>query len=135
MRRRNVRQLFKTAHMKVAEFRAGRTRQPDDQFVADCGLAPRSEAARVALAVRRAVASIGLIDPLYIRAGDAYPDQLGVLPLWDSMDWVALVMELEQELDTRITDEEAAQLFDPDRVSVKEMVAAASQLLVSRGEA
>jgi acyl carrier protein len=121
--------------MKVNEFREGRWRQSDEQFVADCGLPPDSAAALVALAVRRTVASIGLIDPQYIRAIDVYPDQLGVLPLWDSMDWLAFVMELERELGTRITYEETAQLFDPHRVSVKEMVAAVAHLVLSRGKA
>jgi len=90
--------VFKPAHSKVDDFREGRTRQSDNEFLADCGLTPGTEAAEVALAVRRAVAGVGLIDPLFIRAHDSYPGTLEVLPLWDSMDWLCLVFELEREL-------------------------------------
>ncbi len=58
------------------------------------------EAVRIALAVRRAVAGVGLIDPSFIRASDRFPEELGVLPLWDSMDWMSLILELERELET-----------------------------------
>jgi hypothetical protein len=124
--------IFKTAHVKVAEFRKGRTRQADEQFVADCGLPAEAEAARVALAVRRAVASVGLIDPQFIRADDVYPDQLGVLPLWDSMDWAAFTMELERELGTAISDRGTGEIFIASRVSVKEMVEGVYRLMVAR---
>jgi acyl carrier protein len=56
------------------------------------------EAARIAIGVRRAVASVGLVDPLFIRASDRFPEELGALPLWDSMDWMSLVLALEEEL-------------------------------------
>ena len=90
--------IFKTAHAKVADFRAGRIRQPDEQFVADCSLPDDPEAARVAVGVRRAVASVGLVDPLFIRASDRFPEELGALPLWDSLDWISLILALEEEL-------------------------------------
>jgi acyl carrier protein len=64
----------------------------------------------VALAVRRAVASVGLADPLYIRADDRERDELSVLPLWDSMDGVTLLMELEDELGLSILDKEAERI-------------------------
>lgn len=90
--------IFQTAHTKVADFRRGRSRQPDERFVAGCGLPDTPEAARVAIGVRRAVAYVGLIDPLFIHAEDRFPEELGVLPLWDSMDWMSLLLELEGEL-------------------------------------
>jgi acyl carrier protein len=74
------------------------------------------------LAVRRTVASIGLIDPQFIFATDMYPDQLAKLPLWDSMEWVEFFLELEQELGTIIPDQEWTQLFNPSRFSVKQLV-------------
>ncbi|MBI5758483.1 MAG: hypothetical protein HZA46_08200 [Planctomycetales bacterium] len=80
------------------DFRVGRTRQPDDEFLSDCGVAPGTEATRIALAVRRAVAGIGLVDPLFVRAANSYPGTLELLPLWDSMDWLALGLEMEREL-------------------------------------
>jgi hypothetical protein len=48
--------VFKTAHCKVDDFRKGRTRQPDHEFLADCGVEAGTDMARIALAVRRAVA-------------------------------------------------------------------------------
>src|SRR5206468_3996789 len=102
-----------TSARKVALFCEGRSPEPDERFVAECGPPTDAEAARVAVAVRRAVANIGSVDPAFIRAADLYPDQLGVLPLWDSMDWLAFFMELEKELGTRISEQEVAQpLFD-----------------------
>lgn len=90
--------VFKPAHWKVNDFRQGRTRQPDREFLADCGVEPGTEAARIALAVRRAVAGIGLVDPLFVRVADSYPGTLELLPLWDSMDWLALQLEIRREL-------------------------------------
>ena len=96
--------LCRTAHDKVADFRKGRVRQPDDLFVAECELPGDPDSSRIAVGVRRAVAGIGLIDPLFIMASDRFPEDLGVLPLWDSMDWLSLVFELEKELDQKIPD-------------------------------
>ncbi len=125
---------FWSAERKVAVFCVGRSRQPDDPFIAECGLPSDAEAARIAVAVRRAVADIGSIDPEFIRADDAYPDQLGVLPLWDSMDWIAFLMALEEQLGTRLSEEEAmAQLFSPERMSVKEWAAGIYRMLTRRG--
>jgi hypothetical protein len=90
--------IFKTAHNKVSDFREGRTRQSDLEFFCDCGIEADTEAARIALAVRRAVAGIGLVDPLFVQANDSYPGRLELLPLWDSMDWLSLECELVREL-------------------------------------
>jgi acyl carrier protein len=126
-------QSFRTTNQKIALFCKGRSKQPDDQFIAECGLPPGPEAARIAMAVRRAVADIGSIDPEFILAADAYPDQLGVLPLWDSMDWLAFIWALEKQLGTRLSEEEAsAQIINLERVSVKEWAAAVYQILTRR---
>lgn len=90
--------VFRTAHCKVDEFRSDRARQPDETFVAECEVPIDADSAHIVVAVRRAVASVGLIDPLFIRAADRYPEELGVLPLWDSLDWMSFVIELEREL-------------------------------------
>ena len=102
--RRGAFGLFRSAHEKVARFREGRSRQPDAEFVAECGLADNSEAFEIAVAVRRAIAGVGLVDPLFIRASDRFPEELGILPLWDSMDWLSLIFELEKETGRRIPD-------------------------------
>jgi hypothetical protein len=129
-------QSFRTTNQKIARFCEGRSKQPDDQFIAECGLPPDPEAARIAVAVRRAVADIGSIDPEFICADDAYPDQLAVLPLWDSMDWMAFLWALEEQLGTRLSEQEAmAQLFRPERMSVKEWAAGIHRMLTRRGNA
>jgi acyl carrier protein len=117
---------------KIAFFCEGRSKQPDEDFIAACALPSDPEAARVAVAVRRAVAEVGSIDPEWIRAEDVYPDQLGVLPLWDSMDWLSLFLALERELKTKISNEEADQLLDPRGFSVREMAAAVYRMIKSR---
>src|ERR1035437_5068368 len=90
--------FLKTPHTKVLEFRQGRERQPDEVFVAECGLPDDPESHRIAIGVRRAVGGVGLVDPLFIHATDRFPEDLSKLPLWDSMDWVTLVLQLEDEL-------------------------------------
>ena len=125
--------VFKTAHCKVNDFRRGRTRQPDHEFLADCGVEPGTEMARIALAVRRAVAGIGLVDPLFVRAADSYPGTLELLPLWDSMDWAAFTMELEAELGQRLPDPE--KILVASQVSVRQMAADMYRIINSQGSA
>jgi len=102
--------MFKSAHTKVTAFRQNRSRQTDEEFLRDVGASHDASASQIALAVRRAVANTGLIDPLYIRADDRADNELAVLPLWDSMDWVKLVMEIEDELGVSISDEDAMSI-------------------------
>src|SRR5262249_39249855 len=123
--------VFKTAHCKVNDFRKGRARQPDHEFLADCGVEPGTEPARTALAVRRAVAGIGLVDPLFVRAVDSYPGTLELLPLWDSMDWAAFTMELEDELGQPLPDPE--KILVANQVSVGQMAAEVYRIINSQG--
>ncbi len=55
--------MFKSAHAKVAAFTKNRSRQTDDAFFHDLGLSHNEPAALIALAIRRAVATAGLVDP------------------------------------------------------------------------
>lgn len=121
--------MFKPAHSKVDDFREGRTRQSDSDFLADCGLTLGTEAAEVALVVRRAVAGVGLINPLFIRADDSYPGTLEVLPLWDSMDWLAFVLEVERELGQSLPYGSSDLASKSGPVTVRDLVARVRQLL------
>jgi len=79
----------------------------------------------VALAVRRVVAKLGKVDPALIRAtfpslattrrtklgkvdpaliraADRWPDDLGILPFWDSIDFLHFVLSMELELKCKI---------------------------------
>ncbi len=114
--------LFRTAHQKVDGFCEGRRRQSDADFVRECGMEANEEGARVAVAVRRAAARVGLVDSAFVHAADRYPDDLGVLPLWDSMDWIELIMRLEGELQIEIPDRVAERLVDVRGFTIRELV-------------
>lgn len=88
---------------KVAEFTAGRTPQPDDEFLAACSLPPGDKSVRMALAVRKVFGEEGSVDPRFILASDRFPEDLSILPFWDSIDLLDLVFKLEQELHIKIT--------------------------------
>ena len=126
---------FKPVHCKVEDFCRGRARQPDNEFLADCGIEAGGEAARVALAVRRAVAWIGVVDPLFVRASDSYPGTLELLPLWDSMDWLSLQLRIEEELGQKVRWEACECAPNPEPLTVGEMVACVRELLVQTPDA
>jgi acyl carrier protein len=113
--------FLKTDRAKVADFRKARSRQTDEEFLAQCGLSDTPQARRVALAVRRAAANVGLVDSQFIRVDDDYPGSLELLPLWDSMDWLEFFLELEEELGEKLADKELLTSFGKSRVTVKEM--------------
>jgi hypothetical protein len=123
---------FKPARFKVAEFCEGRSRQSHDDFAGDCGLKADPDAAVVAIAVRRVIGELGLVNPEYIRADDAFPYDLGVLPLWDSMDWVAFALALEEELGVKDIDEALDCIMDLSHCTVRELVAGIVRVLDER---
>jgi acyl carrier protein len=94
--------LFKSSRRKVLEFTGGRVTLSDEDFLRECGLAARDDRGEVALAVRRVVAKLGKIDSLMIRPSDRWPDELGMLPFWDSIDFLHFVLSVEDELKCRI---------------------------------
>ena len=114
--------MFRTTRAKVDRFRRGRERQSDADFLVECELPEDPDASRVALAVRHAVGAIGLVDSQYVRADDRYPDELAVLPLWDSMDWVGFIMEIEEELGIDLCDADAQAITSPRGFSVRRCV-------------
>jgi acyl carrier protein len=102
--------FLKSSRAKVADFTKVRERQSDQEFLRDLNIGNDPPAREVALAVRRAVAIVGQVDPLYIRADDRELHELSVLPLWDSMDWMQLLVALEEELSMKIPDKEAEKV-------------------------
>ncbi|MBI5383884.1 MAG: hypothetical protein HZA90_04275 [Verrucomicrobia bacterium] len=121
--------MFKTAHHKVDDFRQGRIRQADEEFLQDCQICSGTEAARIGLAVRRAVGGVGLVDPLFVRADDSYPGTLERLPLWDSMDWVAFEMEVERELGEPLPSGEHVPTPSAQRMTVRDLVERVRELM------
>src|SRR5881227_1559115 len=113
--------LFRHWTTRVAEFTQGRIPQPDIAFVADCQLPAVPDAEPVALVVRAVVAEEGSVDPQFIFASDRYPEDLEILPSWDSPHWLDFIMRLEEKLNIRISDRDAEPLYMP-RWTVRELV-------------
>jgi hypothetical protein len=84
--------LFQHWTTRVAEFTQGRTPQADAEFLTDCKLPAAPHAQRVALIVRAVVAEEGSVDPRFILASDRYPEDLEILPSWDSPDWLDFIL-------------------------------------------
>jgi hypothetical protein len=120
---------WKTAQEQAAEFEATRPAQSDEAFLAECALPPTDYARRVALAARRSVASYGMCDSQYIRPGDRYPEQLGMLSGWDSIDFLGFTLELDKELKLLVPNAAWKSLKGPG-FSVRELI----QVILDQGE-
>src|SRR5437879_4562457 len=86
---------WRMADEMAADFARLHPPQSDAEFLAECGLAAAPAAA---LAVRRSVASYGMVAADHIRPDHTYPGALEELSGWESLDFVAWIMELEREL-------------------------------------
>jgi acyl carrier protein len=96
---------------KVAEFTAGRTPQSDEVFLVGCELPTDPDATRCALAVRKVFAEEGSVDSTFIFATDRFPEDLGILPFWDSIDRIDVALHLEKELGVKILHYNLPQQF------------------------
>jgi acyl carrier protein len=67
--------------------------------------------------VRDAIAQLANIPPNYVRAQDAFDDDLVHFDFWGSLDSIALVSQPEESLGTKISDDEACQIVDPENVA------------------
>ena len=121
MIKRFLQSLFFDSYSKVRQFTTGRIRETDDQFLDSCEIKDDVHK-RIAIASRRAIANVGLVDSQFIHQEDKWPEDLGVLPTWDSMDSVCLVMELEEELEVDISEEEAEKIFNYNSFVVRDFV-------------
>ena len=86
---------WRMADEMAADFATKYPAQSDAEFLAECGLA---DAPVAALAVRRSVATYGMVAPDHIRSGHGCPGALMELSGWDSLDFLEWVFELEREL-------------------------------------
>ena len=120
---------WKTAQERAEEFQATRPPQSDEAFVAECGLPATDHARRVALAVRHSVATYGMCEPEYIRVDDRYPEQLGMLSGWDSIDFLGWTLELDKELKLVVPNKAWKSLKGPG-FSVRELI----QAILDQGE-
>jgi len=72
----------------------------DADFLLGCGIAAGSEDARRALLLRAACAKVTAVPPETIRPDDTLAD-----PIWDSIGWIEVIMELEDAAGVSIPDE------------------------------
>ncbi|MBA4186736.1 MAG: hypothetical protein C0467_01835 [Planctomycetaceae bacterium] len=54
-----------------------------------------------ALAIRRVIGRCGSVESEFIHHDDRWPEELGVLDFWDSIDYLGFVLDLERELKLR----------------------------------
>ena len=81
-----------------------------------------AQSRRVALVVRQVFAEEGSVDSKFIYPTDRYPEDLEILPSWDSLDYVDLIMRIEEKLDIRIPNRDVEKLCQL-RFTVREFVA------------
>ena len=103
---------FKFRRQPKKEFCDARTPQPDDEFVAGCGVFGAE--AKVAIGVRHVIAKLGDVEPHFIHYDDPFQGRIDLLRFWDSLDEVAIVLELENELGVRFSDDQAAKMRHPE---------------------
>jgi hypothetical protein len=82
----------------MERFKAGRHPQSDAEFVARCGFEQGSTKAALAVVVRRVIGDCGSVDSVYIRDGDRWPENLGRLDFWDSIDFLHFVFSVERAI-------------------------------------
>lgn len=105
---------FTSSALKVAEYSRSRTPQEPAEFVRACALPDDPNRTSIALAVRDAIAELGEIDPLLVRADDSFDRDLVNLPFWGSLDTIAVILALEKHLKTKISDDDAHSIRNPE---------------------
>ena len=87
------------------------------------GIDRSSKFAQIGTAARAKLAELGCVPPESIRASDRFFPDLQKLPFYDSIDFLEIVLTLEQELGIRIAkDDEAAILEGVTKGTVGEVV-------------
>jgi hypothetical protein len=91
--------------------------QSEKDFLYECFKQESPDNKKVALAVRKAIAKLGLVDVDYIRSDSLFGD-LALLPIWeiDIFQTQLLVNAIESELGVHFTDKqlELAEIRNPD---------------------
>jgi hypothetical protein len=94
--------------------------QSELEFLDICFMEVNPTKRRIALAIRRAIASLGSVDECAIHAENSF-DSLGLLPFWSccgdaGFDTSLFVEEIERNLEVKFSDKELelANVRDPD---------------------
>jgi acyl carrier protein len=77
----------------------------DEAFVRQLGLAPGSDVALKAVAVRKVVAQFGRVPAQSLGAQTRFYPTMGRLPFYDSLDAVELVLAIEEATGLEIPDD------------------------------
>ncbi len=90
------------ASRKAERFQRSRSPQDDASFVRACGYEAGSPEASLALTIRRVIGECGCVDPGLIRAEDRWPEDLGGLSFWDSIDYIHFLLSIERTVGVKI---------------------------------
>jgi acyl carrier protein len=97
---------------QASRFKSGRTLLSDEEFIARCGFEPETTAASLAVVVRRVIGECGSVEPTYIRPDDRWPEDLGKLAFWDSIDLFYFIFSVEEATGRRLNpDDELRHAF------------------------
>jgi acyl carrier protein len=90
------------ATLAAAECWRDRPTMGDGEFLMRCEIPDEPLPVKVALAARRVIAALGTVPPETIRPDDTFAKDLVQLPFWDSLEWVGLVMGVEEEFAEKV---------------------------------
>lgn len=90
-----------------------RTPTEDAEFLSELEITPGTEEARLALGARRTFAKVGKIDVESLRATDRFYPDMAELPLYDSLDILTIILEMERELRVKLSSEDISAAFEP----------------------
>jgi acyl carrier protein len=117
--------------VRAAEHWRERPTMGDGKFLKQCEIPDESLLVEVALAARKVIADLGTVPPETIRPDDTFAEDLIQLPFWDSLEWMGLVMGVEEEFDGKVLVaesciEDAVKLAGgrPSELKVKHVVRA-----------
>jgi acyl carrier protein len=96
---------------KAERFKTGRAPQEDSNSIKACGYQPESDQGALALTIRRVIGECGKVDSQYIRAEDRWPEDLGALTFWDSIDLLDFVFRIEKATGIKFYRNEEIQSY------------------------
>jgi acyl carrier protein len=107
---------------QAARFKSRRVPQSDKEFITRCGLDPGTTTASLALVVRRVIGECGSLEPTYIHHDDRWPEELGKLDFWDSIDFLQFVFSVECATGLKFHRDDDLQDFFYSGFSVSELI-------------
>jgi acyl carrier protein len=123
------------ARRKAERWPIEREPQDDATFLTACGFAPDSPEAAIAFTVRRVIAELGVVKPAEIHAEDRWPEELGTLDFWDSIDLLHFIFSIELAAGAKIPVDEGLRTFFRSGFVVSDLVEHLVGKLVARSGA